>query len=142
MVGPLTLESRGVSGGGANLKRILWSLGVGLSGFYIGGTGGGPAGSVLGFIWGASIGYSFGSIFDTKQATKWLVAYWVLTLALIGVFFGLVLGAPPEPSVAKEAVVGAIGAGVGALGGSLIGIIQLLWRLRRKSQTPHSDPVS
>lgn len=124
------------------MKRILWSLGVGLGGFCIGGMGGGPAGAALGFIWGASIGYGFGSIFDTKQSTKWLVGYWVLALALVGVFFGLVLGAPQEQSVAKETVDGAIGAGVGALCGSLIGVIQLLWRLRRKSQIPNSDPVA
>lgn len=110
-------------------------MGVGLGGFLIGGESGGPAGSALGFIWGGCIGYGFGSIFDTKQATKWLVAYWVQALSLIGIFFGLVLGAPPEPSVAKETVAGAIGAGVGALCGSLIGAIQL-WRLRRMPERP------
>jgi hypothetical protein len=51
-------------------------------------------------------------------------------------------GVPEEPSIANEIVAGAIGATVGALCGSLIGIIQLLWRLRRKPQTPHSDPVA
>jgi hypothetical protein len=110
---------------------------VGLGGFFIGGEGGGPAGSALGLVWGACIGYGFGSIFDNKQATKRIVVYWGLTLALIGIFFGLVLGAPVEPSVA-----GAIGAAVGALSGSLIGVIQLLWRLRRKPQTPNSDSLT
>lgn len=124
------------------MKRIFWSLGVGLGGFFIGGMGGGLGGAALGFIWGACIGYGFGSIVSNKEATKWIVIYWGLTLALLGTFFGLVMGAPPEPSVGKEAVVGAMGAAVGALCGSLIGIIQLWWRLRRKSQTPHSDPVT
>jgi hypothetical protein len=124
------------------LKRIFWLFGVGLGGFFIGGVYGGPAGSALGFIWGACIGYGFGSIFDTKQATKRLVVYWGLTTALIGIFFGLMFGVLVEPSIANETVAGTIGAAVGALCGSLIGITQLWWRLRRKSQTPHSDPVA
>lgn len=116
------------------MKRVFWSLGVGLGGFFIGGMGSGPGGSALGFVWGASIGYGFGSIFDTKQATKWLVGYWILALAPIGLFFGLVLGATEVPSLTKETVAGAAGAAMGAMFGSIIGIIQMLWRLRRKSQ--------
>lgn len=123
-------------------KRLSWSLGVGMGGFLIGGIGGGWVGSAVGFVWGACIGYGFGSIFINKEPTKRVVAYWGLTIALIGIFFGLVFGAPLEPSVARETVAGAIGAAVGALCGSLTGIIQLLWRLRRKSQTPHSDSVA
>jgi hypothetical protein len=123
-------------------KVILWTVGVGFGGFFIGGMGGGPAGAALGFVWAACIGYGFGSIVSNNQATKWVVIYWGLTLALLGAFFGLIAGAPPEPSVRKEAVAGAIGAAVGALCGSFIGIIQLFWRLRRKSQAPHSDPVT
>jgi VIT1/CCC1 family predicted Fe2+/Mn2+ transporter len=107
------------------LKRIYWAFGVGPGGFYIGGMGGGPLGGALGFVWGACIGYSFGSIFDTKQATKWVVVYWIVALGLIGTFFGLVVGAPPEPSIAKETLIGARGAGAGAAVGFLIGIIQL-----------------
>ena len=118
------------------MKRIFWSLGIGLGGFFIGGMGFGLAGGALGFVWGACIGYSFGSIFETKQATKRVVVCWVVALGLVGTFFGLVFGAPPEPSVAREAVVGAIGTAVGALCGSLIGTIQL-WRLRRKQQMPN-----
>jgi hypothetical protein len=136
------LRSRTFQAGRCQLKRIFWLFGVGLGGFFIGGTGGGPAGGALGFIWGACIGYGFGSIFDTKQATKRLVVYWGLTTALIGIFFGLMFGVPEEPSIANETVAGAISAAVGALCGSLFGIIQLLWRLRRKPQAPNSDSVA
>jgi drug/metabolite transporter (DMT)-like permease len=116
-------------------RRILWTAGVGFVGFFIGGKGSGLTGSGLGLLWGGSIGYGFGSIFDQKLARKRVVVYWGITLGLVGAFFGLVLGAPEEPSVAKETVAGTIGAAVGILFGSLIGIIQL-WRLRQKSQTP------
>ena len=124
------------------MRPILWPLGVGLGGFFIGGMGGGPAGSALGFVWGACIGYGFGSIFDTKQATKRLVLYWGFTTALMGIFFGLMFGVPTEPSIANETVAGVIGATVGALLGSLIGCVQLLG-LRRKSEVlPRSDSSS
>ncbi len=122
-------------------RWILWTAGVGFAGFLIGGIGGGDQGSVLGFVWGACIGYGFRSIFNNQQATIRVVVYWGLTLALIGTFFGLVIGAPVEPSVAKETVAGAIGAAAGMLSGSIIGTIQL-WRLRRKSQTPQSGSVA
>jgi len=125
----------------SNTKRLLWSLGVGLGGFYIGGVGGGPTGSALGLVWGACVGYGFGSVVTYKQATKHVVIYWGLTLALIGIFFGLVIGAPVEPSVAKESVAGAAGAAVGALFGSLLGVVHL-WRLRRKTQVPKSESVA
>lgn len=118
-------------------RLVLWTCGVGLVGFFLGGVGGGGLGSLFGLAWGASIGYGFGSIFSEKHAKNRLVIYWGLTLALVGTFFGLVIGAPEEPSVAKEASAGAIGAATGMLFGSLLGIIQL-WRLRRKSQPPHS----
>ncbi len=120
------------------MKRIFWLLGVGFAGFYIGGMGGGLLGAVAGFLWGAGIGCALGSILTNKQATKRVVVYWGLALALIGTFFGLVMGAPPEPSLAKETAVGALGAVVGALIGSLFGTIHL-WSLRRKLRAPHSD---
>ena len=122
-------------------RRILWTTGVALAGFFIGGKGGGLTGSGLGLLWGGSVGYGFGSIFDQRHATKWLVAYWGITLALIGPFFGLIIGAKPDYSLSDQAVSGGIGAAVGALFGSLIGTIQL-WRLRRKSPTPHSDSAA
>ena len=114
---------------------------MGFSGFYIGGMGGCLAGADGGLVWGAGIGYGLGSIVTNKQATKRVVVYWGLTLALIGTFFGLVIGAPPEASLAKVTAGGALGAALGALFGSLIGIIHL-WSLRRKTQVPPLGPVA
>jgi hypothetical protein len=97
--------------------------------------GGGLKGSVLGLLWGASIGCGFGSIFDQTHATKRVVVYWGATMALVGPFFGLLIGAAvfPYDSVVQEIVAGGLGAAVGILFGSLIGIVQLK-RLRRRSQ--------
>jgi hypothetical protein len=118
-------------------RRTLWMVGVGLAGFFIGGIGGGPKGSVLGLIWGASIGWGFGSIFELTHATNQVVLYWGATMALVGPFFGLIVGAAffPYDSVVQEVIAGGIGAAAGMLFGSLIGIVQLK-RLRRRSQTP------
>jgi hypothetical protein len=122
-------------------RRILWTIGVGVVGFFIGGKGGGLTGSGLGLLCGGSIGFGFGSIFDQRLATKWLLAYWGVTLALIGPFFGLIIGAKPDYSLSDQAVSGGIGAAVGMLIGLTFGAIHL-WRLRRKPQVPHSDPVA
>ena len=122
-------------------RRILWTIVVALAGFFIGGKGGGLTGSSVGLLWGGSIGYGFGSIFDQRNATRWLVVYWGVTLALIGPFFGLIIGAKPDYSLSDQAVSGGIGATVGALFGSLIGTIHL-WRVRRKLHTSHSDTVA
>jgi hypothetical protein len=115
------------------MRRVLWTLGIGLGGFFIGGKGGGVRGSVLGLIWGASVGYGFGTIFDQKSPTKRLVIYWATTLALVGPFFGLLVGAGMQPyaSVAQLSVAGGIGALVGMLFGLLVGTMQLK-RLRRR----------
>ena len=127
---------------GAVVRRVLWTIGVGLGAFFIGGMGGGVPGSVLGLIWGASIGYGFGTIFDQKSPTKWLVIYWATTLALVGPFFGLLVGAGllPLDSLAQVVVVGGIGALVGMLLGLLVGTMQLK-RLRRKSRGADSASV-
>jgi hypothetical protein len=82
----------------------------------------------------------FALIVTNKQATIRVVVYWGLTLALIGTFFGLVIGAPVEPSIAKETVAGALGAAAGLVLGSLIGIVQL-WGLRRKSPAHIQIPL-
>lgn len=118
-------------------RRILWSIGVGLVGFFIGGMGSGEMGGFLGLIWGAVIGFGFASIFDETHATKRVVVYWGATMALMGPFFGLIIGAAvfPYDSVVQELIAGGTGAAVGMLFGSLIGIVHLK-RLRRKSQAP------
>ncbi len=124
-------------------RKMLWIAGVGLAGFFIGGTLAGPAGSALGLIWGGSIGYGFGSIFDQTLAANLIVIYWGATLALVGPLFGLQISAEvfPKPTIREDISAAVIGAAGGMLFGSLVGIIQL-WRLRRKSPTPHSDSAA
>jgi hypothetical protein len=105
-------------------RRILWTAGVGLCGFLIGGKGGGILGADLGMVWGASIGFGFGWIFDQRQLSKSAVIVWAITLALIGTFFGLIAGAVPDYTTAKEIHAGISGAGVGALFGLFVGILR------------------
>jgi membrane associated rhomboid family serine protease len=121
-------------------RRIVWLVGMGLGGLLIGGKAGDSGGIALGLIWGASIGYGFGSIFDQEQTTKLVVAYWAATLALTGIFFGLLVGAGlrPDPSVAQQTMAGAIGAVSGAVLGLVVGSMRLR-RLRQRSQASHSD---
>ncbi|SRR6266550_3534387 len=115
------------------MKRVVWTLGVGFTGFFIGGIGGLVRGSIIGLAWGASVGYGFGSIFSETHATKKLIAYWVGTLGLVAPFFNLIIGAPPYPSLFQLAVVAAKGAGIGMLLGLLAGLIQFM-SLRRVSR--------
>ena len=108
------------------MRRVFWTVGVGLGGFLIGGKGGGVQGSLLGLMWGGSIGYGFGSIFDQKLPPKLLAAFWTATLALVGIFFGLLIGAALQldSSDAQTTIDGAVGAAAGALLGVLVGTIQ------------------
>jgi uncharacterized membrane protein YraQ (UPF0718 family) len=116
-------------------RRALWTAGVGFAGFILG-TGAGPVGSGLGALWGGAIGYGFGSIFEQKSPTKWVVAYWAGTLALIGPFIGLLIGAVMRPyaSVARLTFAGAIGLLAGMLLGYFVGTMQLN-RIRRGTQS-------
>ena len=83
--------------------------------------------TVVAVVWAASIGFGLGTVFDQKQPTRRLVLYWAGTLALIGPFFGLLLGAGLQPyaSTAQEVFHGVIGAVTGSLFGLLIGTVQL-----------------
>jgi hypothetical protein len=120
-------------------RRILWSIGVGLVGFFIGGIGGGEMGGFLGLIWGAAIGFGFGLIFDETHATKRVIAYWGATIALIGPFFSLIFGAGTVPySVVQLIATAAVGAAAGGLLGLLVGMVQLKHRLRRQTQPSKS----
>jgi len=105
-------------------RRILWTSGVGLAGFLIGGKGGGILGADLGLVWGASIGFGFGWIFDQKQPSKWAVVVWAVTWALIGTFLGLIAGAVPDYTLAKQVGAGIFGATVGGLFGFVIGVLR------------------
>ena len=69
--------------------------------------------------WDASIGFGFGWIFDQKQPSNLAVVVWAVTLALVGTFFGLIAGAVPAYTLAKQ-----VGAAVGALFGLVIGILR------------------
>jgi hypothetical protein len=115
-------------------RRVVWTVGMALGGLLLGGKTANSNGIVIGLIWGASVGYGFGIIFDREQTTKHLVAYWAATLALTGVFFGLLVdaGMHPSPTDAQQTVAGAIGAVSGATLGLLIGTLQVR-RLRRRS---------
>ncbi len=121
-------------------RRIVWTIGMALGGFLIGGKAGHLNGIALGLIWGAGIGYGFGSIFDQDRTTKLVVAYWAATFALSGIFFGLLVGAGlhPDPSNTQMTISGVVGAASGAILGLFVGSIRLR-RFRRRSQVSHSD---
>lgn len=120
------------------MKRILWTFGVGLAGFFIGGKAGGGVGSMIGSIWGGSIGAGFGAIFTQTRPTKRLLGYWAITLALVGPLFGVVVYAVPRPyvSTAQLQSAGAVGAVVGGLLGAMFGALQLKY-LRRSARKPN-----
>jgi hypothetical protein len=115
------------------MKRLFWTVGVGLAGCFVGGKAGGRAGLVLGLIWGASIGFGFGSIFTQKGPAKVLVLWWAGTLALVGPFFSVLVEALPRPFVSRFQLVvaGAVGAVAGALLGLASGALQLKLMHRR-----------
>jgi hypothetical protein len=119
------------------MKRLVWMLGVGLTGFLIGGKVGALRGGLIGLAWGVGIGYAFGSIFSESGATKKLIAYWVGGLGLFGPIFGLIFFAPlyVYDSTHQLTTFVAKGAGIGMGLGFLVGFIQFA-RRRRVSQ-PH-----
>jgi hypothetical protein len=121
-------------------RRALWTAGVGFAGFFLG-TQAGPVGSALGALWGGGIGYGFGSVFDQKNPTSRVVVYWTSTLALVGPFFGLLVGAAIQPyaSTTQRIFACAIGLVLGVLLGLFIGTIQLK-RIRRRFQATQPDP--
>ncbi len=121
------------------MKRLYWTAGVGLAGFFVGGEAGGTSGVIIGLIWGASIGFGFGAIFCEQRATKRLILYWALTLGLLGPFFGVVIEAAPRPYVSETQLItaGALGALLAGTLGIVAGLIQ--WKLRvRRAQHLHA----
>jgi hypothetical protein len=106
-------------------KRALWTIGVGFAGLVMGEFNGGDKGAALGLLWGVSVGYGFGSIFDEKLPIKQRVYYWMATLAIASVPFGLVIGAGLRPSVSQDVVHGLVGFLVGAVLGLVVGSIGL-----------------
>lgn len=120
-------------------KRGLWTIGVGFAGLVMGEFNGGDKGAALGLLWGISVGYGFGSIFDGKSPARRIVYYWIATLAIAGIPFGLVIGAGFEPyaSMNHDVAHSLIGALAGALLGFFVGSVQLM-RSRRKLGTSNS----
>src|ERR1700719_1736462 len=104
------------------MRRVLWSVGMGLAGFLIGGIASGNRGSALGAIWGASDGYGISAIFVQRHPTKWLVIHWAATLALIGPLLGVltVVAVQPYASTVQQTAAGIIGAAAGAVLGPLL----------------------
>jgi hypothetical protein len=121
------------------MRRLYWTAGVGLAGFFVGGKAGGASGALIGLIWGASAGFGFGAIFCERRPTKLLILYWGLTLGLLGPFFGAVVEAVPRPYVSETQLIAA--GGLGALVGGTLGVIAGLiqWKLRlRRAQHLHA----
>ena len=114
------------------MRRVVWTGGLGLGDFLLGRKGGGWLGALIGVTWAGSIG--FGSILNQKIATKLLVVYWTITLALVGAFLGLFIGAglQPDDSAFVEVIHGIVGLIGGAMLGTLVGTKQL-GRMRRQS---------
>ncbi len=117
------------------MRRLLWALGVGLAGFFVGGKMGGFRGAILASIWGAGMGLGFGAIFDQRIITRRIVAYWGISLALLGPIIALIVGAAalPEASPVGPITLAIVGAVAGSLVGLLVGTLQLK-RFRRKDQ--------
>ena len=115
------------------MKRVVWTVALGLIGFAFGWKG--QSGElnirqlIIATLWAGCIGYGFGSIFDQRVAGKRLILYWSITLALVGLFFGPLL---PTNSFILGQAVGALIAGVM---GTLVGMLQLKLA-RRKLQSP------
>ena len=115
-------------------RQVGWAVFVALAGFFIGGEAGGAQGIIIGARGGGAIGYGIGLLLDQKQATKWVLIYWVATLGLFGPLPAVVIAAVPRPYIsdASLTLAGVVGAIAGALVGLLAGTLQL-WRLRRKA---------
>jgi hypothetical protein len=105
------------------MKRLFWTAGVALVGFWFGWFGQGyPFNFVVlatFTIWGGCIGYGLGSIFDQRTPTRRLIVYWAITLGLLGSLLFPIL-----PFHFVLAQVG-VAAAIGALVGTLVGAIQL-----------------
>jgi len=114
------------------MRRLLWVLGVTLAGFFIGGKSDGLRGAILASLWGAGIGLGFAAVFNQKTVTKRIVAYWGISLALLGPIIALLVGAAllPGTSPVSPRTIAVAGAVVGLLVGLLIGSLQFK-RLRR-----------
>jgi drug/metabolite transporter (DMT)-like permease len=117
------------------MKRLLWTTGLAIFGFYFGWNGQGADVDLrqvaIATVWAGCIGYGFGSIFEQRITGRRLMLYWAATLFLVGLFFGPLL---PFPSFIVRQV---LGGAIGALAGILIGTVQL--KLARRKSTVGTD---
>lgn len=132
------------------MRRICWTAGLASIGLLLGLKGQDTADdakwTVLTVLWFACIGYGIGNIFDQKHASKRVIAYWAMTLALVGPLWFLPLAATifpriPNLPLGDQAAVGVIGVLFGALFGILFGRIHLR-RLRRSTHASESGSAA
>jgi peptidoglycan/LPS O-acetylase OafA/YrhL len=109
------------------MKKAAWIFGMAGAGFFLGlkGEDGDtvPWGALIGAAWLGGIGYGLGTIFDTKRANRPIKAAWTITLALVGIFVGMIIGLVFHSNLPEWQldVAGAAGACCGALLGYLVG---------------------
>jgi hypothetical protein len=116
---------------GRIMKKAAWTIAMAGGGFMLGLKSADPRNIVpwdalIGAAWVGSIGYGFGTIFDVKRAQRPIVAAWTMTLALVGIFFGMLAGVAVNPYLAgwEVDVAGVVGACSGAIFGYVVGRIQ------------------
>jgi uncharacterized protein YqgC (DUF456 family) len=113
------------------MKKAIWTLALAAAGGILGLKSADPRNifpwdALIGALWAGGIGYGFGTIFDTKRVNRPIVFAWTMTLALVGIFFGQLIGAAVNPYLREWQVdaAGAVGACCGALLGYMVGRIQ------------------
>jgi hypothetical protein len=108
------------------MKRFVWTIAMAAGGYVLGLKGATeqqPSTAFIGALWAGAIGFGLGSIFSASRPTKWLVAYWGGSLALIGAFLSLLIAVPE--STARGVIVGIVGGAVGLILGFLIGLTHM-----------------
>jgi hypothetical protein len=123
------------------MKKAAWIFGMAGAGFFLGLKSEDtldifPREALIGALWLGGIGDGFGTIFDTKRVRRPIVAAWMITLALVGIFFGMIIGIAVNSYLREWQVdvAGAVGSCCGALFGYAIGRSQR----RRILATPPS----
>ena len=87
--------------------------------------------TILAVLWAAAIGNGLGAIFDQSLRGKGLIFYSTATAALIGIFFGLLIGAGLHPQESTESQV--LDGTIGAIVAGAIGLLVAMLRVRRAS---------
>jgi hypothetical protein len=85
----------------------------------------------IGGTWAGCIGFGFGSIFSKRAFRKnALIAYWCVTMALVGAFFGPIIS---SASFATQLL-------FGAAAGAILGLILALLHWRQLNNKPGRAP--